>query len=72
MAGLDLSIVANVTEPGDVVLLAIVFGTTLVVGLVLLGVDTVVGRVAQRRGQGSGIDTESRQLIVPPDGLGPE
>ena len=41
-------LLANVTEAGDIVLLAIVLATTLVVGLALLAVDALVGRVGAR------------------------
>ncbi len=52
VANVDVPIAANVTEPGDIVLLAIVVGVTVVIGLVLLALDAIVGRVAQKRAPG--------------------
>lgn len=49
MAGRSLPLVANVTEAGDIVLLAILLVITLAVGLVLLGIDTLVARLGARR-----------------------
>lgn len=49
MPSFNVPLVANVTEAGDVVLFAIVLATTLVVGLALLGIDAVVGRLGRRR-----------------------
>jgi hypothetical protein len=46
---LDLPLVANVTEAGDIVLYAMVLGATLVVGLALLGMDAAVRRLGRRR-----------------------
>jgi hypothetical protein len=43
--------VANVAEAGDIVLFAIVLGATLAVGLALLAIDAVAGRI--RRGRGA-------------------
>ena len=40
---------ANVTEAGDIILLALVLAVTVVVGLALLAVETFVGRVAERK-----------------------
>lgn len=56
MVNLDVPFVANVTEPGDIVLLVIVLGATIVFGLVLLALDAVVGRVGRKR------DPDSRRL----------
>ncbi len=44
----DLSVVANVTEAGDIVLLAAVLAATLVVGLILFALDAAVGRFRER------------------------
>ncbi len=49
VVNLDVPILANVTEPGDIVLLAIVLGATIVVGLVLLALDAIVRRVGRKR-----------------------
>ncbi len=40
--------VANVTEPGDIVLYAAVLGITVAVGLALLAINVVVGRLTAR------------------------
>ena len=40
MARADMPVLANVTEPGDIALYAIVVGLTLVVGLVLFVIDS--------------------------------
>lgn len=43
------SLIGNVAEAGDIVVLAILLGTTLIVGLTLVGVDVAVGRLRDRR-----------------------
>ncbi len=48
MVSFELPLVANVAEPGDIVLVAFVLVLTLLVGLALVGVDSLVGRL--RRG----------------------
>jgi len=48
MARLELPLVANVTEAGDIVLVAFALVLTVLIGLALLGIDTLVGRL--RRG----------------------
>ncbi len=40
---------ANVTEAGDLVLLAIVLAITMAIGLALLGIDAAVGYIDSRR-----------------------
>jgi hypothetical protein len=49
MAGIGVVVLANVTEPGDVVLLAIVLALTVVVGGALFALDLVLGRVRAKR-----------------------
>ena len=49
MVSMNGRLVANVTEPGDVALYAIVLGVTLAVGLLLLGIDALVGRLGRTR-----------------------
>ncbi len=49
MADLSSWLVANVTEAGDIVLYATMLAFTLVVGLLLLGIDALVGRLRDRR-----------------------
>ncbi|HVF14888.1 MAG TPA: hypothetical protein VM942_09835 [Acidimicrobiales bacterium] len=44
----ERTLVANVTEAGDIVLYALVLVILLVVGLALLGIDTLVGRLHRR------------------------
>ena len=53
MIRFDVPPVANVTEAGDIVLLAFVVVLTLASGLALLGIDAVVAR----RGRGADPDT---------------
>ncbi len=48
MTNLGRPLVANVTEAGDIVLLAFVLALTLFVGLALFGLDTLVGRLRRR------------------------
>ncbi len=43
------ALLANVSEPADIVLFAFLLVTTLAVGLALLGVDAVVRRMRVRR-----------------------
>lgn len=50
MARFGVSLVANVSEAGDIVIFAIVLAATLVVGLALLGIDALVGRLREKRG----------------------
>jgi len=49
MAGFNLPFVANVAEPGDVALYAVVLALTLAVGLALFGMDSAVGRLKEKR-----------------------
>ena len=51
MGGSKAPVVANVTEAGDIVVFAIVLGVTLGVGLALLAIDSVVGRLRERGGR---------------------
>jgi hypothetical protein len=43
------SLVAHVTEPGDIVLYGAMLVSTVAVGLALFGIDALVGRLRQRR-----------------------
>lgn len=49
MADLSSLLVANVTEPGDIVLYATMLAATLGVGVTLYGIDLMVGRLRDRR-----------------------
>ena len=42
-------IVGNVSEAGDIVVLALVLVLTPIIGLALFGIDAVVGRLRRRR-----------------------
>ncbi len=53
MAGVELPMVGNVSEAGDIVLVAYAVVIAVVVGLALLGIDAVVGRL--RRGAPPGL-----------------
>lgn len=48
MPSINELLVANVAEAGDMVLYAGLLAVTLVVGLVLFGIDTVVGHLDER------------------------
>ncbi len=61
MGLLNAWITANVTEPGDVVLVVFLLGVILVVGLALLTLDAVVGRF---RGKG---ERRAAEGSKPPD-----
>lgn len=63
-------LVANVVEAGDVVLYAGLLAVTLVVGLVLFGIDTVVGHLddrgsRKRRRRLSAIDAADDVRLAP-------
>ncbi len=58
MPRFKLPLFANVTEAGDVVLFFMFFGATLVVGLTLLGIYAVVGRLLLRRAPRPPISTQ--------------
>ena len=45
------SFVANTAEPGDIMLLASLLGLALVVGLIVFGIDFIVGRLRNRAGR---------------------
>lgn len=53
--GERLGLLANVTEAGDIVLLAVVLATTVVVGLTLLGIDAAVRRLGVRARRRKGL-----------------
>ncbi len=53
MAGYEFPIVGNVSEAGDIVLVAYAVVIAVVVGLGLLGIDALVGRL--RRGAAPGL-----------------
>ncbi len=43
-----MALVANVAEAGDIVLYVMVLAATLIVGLALLAIDAVIGRLGAR------------------------
>ncbi|MGI8809445.1 MAG: hypothetical protein ACR2KK_16720 [Acidimicrobiales bacterium] len=49
MATIVQPVLAEVTQAGDIVVFAFVLGLVLVVGLALLGLDTLVGRHRRKR-----------------------
>jgi hypothetical protein len=63
-----LHLIANVTEPGDIALYVTAVVGILVVGLVLLGIDTVVERLGRRRGINAATGDSTHQEDRPPRG----
>lgn len=61
MVTFQLRFVANVGQASDMVLFAFVLVVPLVVGLVLIAVDAIVGRLR-------GVDANRRRLLAEPEG----
>lgn len=70
MARLELPLVANVTEAGDIVLVAFALVLTVLIGLALLGIDTLVGRL-RRGGHPDGSARTRAESRPRSDGPGP-
>ena len=45
----EQTLIGNVAEAGDIILLAFALVLTLLVGLALVGIDTLVGRLGRRQ-----------------------